>query len=278
MIPTLSALFQLSRPLNCLITALSVYVGAFTAGLHDLTAPTFWAALAAAFITAAGNAFNDIIDLEIDRINRPDRPLPAGHISKHAAQITAFILALSGLLIAAWIGQTTGLIALVVVAGLIVYSTHLKHTVFWGNLTVSLLAAAAFPYGALVSGTLGNAWIPAGFACLYHLGREIIKDMEDVGGDRLQGKRTLPLRHGLGAAAWTVTVIYLTLALFVLFPWGIDLYGLPYLLTVGLLDLLLLYALIVLYRHWTNMAAIRLSRVLIAGMFIGLLAIVLGEL
>ena len=246
--------------------------------MSALVVDTLWAALAAALITAAGNTFNDIIDLEIDRINRPHRPLPSGRINQRTAQCMTVLLALCGMLIATRVSPVNGLIALLVLCGLVIYSTHLKHSVFWGNFAVSLFAAAAFPYGAITVGTLGNAWIPAGFACLYHLGREIIKDMEDITGDQLQGKHTLPLRHGLRAAVWTTTTIYLVLAFFVLYPWLVQVYTLPYLILVILVDFILLYALIIVHRHWANMAAVHLSRTLLIGMFIGLLAIIIGEL
>ena len=79
------AFLALMRPLNCLIAALSVYVGAFTIGLRWPTFDLGIAALSAALIAAAGNAFNDVRDVAIDRINRPTRPLPAGKLSERAA-------------------------------------------------------------------------------------------------------------------------------------------------------------------------------------------------
>jgi len=141
---------------------------------------------------------------------------------------------------------------------------------------VSLLAAAAFPYGAITTGTWGRSWIPAGFALLFHLGREIIKDIEDVKGDAAAGARTLPLRWGIPKAALLSSGIYLFLIGFTLLPWIANLYGKPYLGLVLLVDLILLYALFRLHRN-SVAGSTHLNLLLKAGMFLGLLAIVAGE-
>ena len=46
-------------------------------GANALPAPLWIAAFSAAAVTAGGNALNDLWDLEIDRVNHPDRPLPS---------------------------------------------------------------------------------------------------------------------------------------------------------------------------------------------------------
>ncbi len=273
----LTGFFLLSRPLNCLIVALSVWVGAFTAGIRWPTLETVLAALSAALVLGAGNAFNDVMDLDIDRINRPTRPLPAALISRRAAKMEALFFGVSGLVLAWWLGPANGLIASGVAGLLILYCIYLKPTPLWGNLLVCLLGAAPFPYGAIVTGTWGRSWIPAGFALLFHLGREIIKDIEDVKGDAAAGARTLPLRWGTAKATFLVFVVYLFLIGFTLVPWALGLYGPAYLAPVLLVDLLLLYALLRLHRSPASADGPSLNLVLKAGMFLGLWAIVAGE-
>ena len=92
---TLRALFDFARPINGLITALSVAVGGLCAQ-GPLTDAVLLAALSAVWINAAGNAFNDLIDVDIDLINRPQRPLPAGRITlRTAAFLRPFALLLA---------------------------------------------------------------------------------------------------------------------------------------------------------------------------------------
>lgn len=267
----------LPRPLNCLITAFSVGVGAFAAGLHLLPPEVWWAALAAALIAGAGNGLNDVADLEIDRINRPQRPLPAGHLSRRTALVQSVVLALAGIGIAWWQRPALGGMALLVTAALALYDLWLKRTALWGNLLVSALAAAAFPFGALAAGQLGRAWIPAGFAFLFHLGREIIKDLEDVEGDRAQGARTLPLRTGAPFAAALAAGLLLVLAVFTWWPWLGGIYGWPYLVPVLGVDALLLWTSWRLLHDRAAMPGAQLSSRLKWGMLLGLLAVVAGE-
>ena len=273
----LQGLVLLPRPLNCLITTLSVGVGAFTAGVHLPPPEVGWAALAAALVAGAGNGLNDVADLEIDRINRPDRPLPAGHLSRRAALAQCLVLAFAGAGIALWQGPALGGMALLVAAMLVLYDLWLKRTALWGNLLVSALAAATFPFGALAVGQLGRAWIPAGFAFLFHLGREIIKDLEDVEGDHAEGARTLPLRVGEPFAARLAAGILSALAAFTWWPWLGGTYGWQYLAPVLGVDALLLWAAWRLLRDQTAAPGSALSQRVKWGMLLGLLAVVAGE-
>jgi geranylgeranylglycerol-phosphate geranylgeranyltransferase len=274
----LRALTLLPRPLNCLITALSAGVGAFAAGVHPLPVEVWWAALAAALVAGAGNALNDVADLEIDRVNQPQRPLPAGHLGRGAALAESLALALAGIGIARWQGPALGGVALLVALALALYDLRLKRTPLWGNLLVSALASAAFPFGALAAGQLGRAWIPALFAFLFHLGREIIKDLEDVEGDRAQGARTLPLAVGEPLAARLAASILLFLAAFTWWPWLAGVYGWGYLAPVLGVDALLLWASWRLLRDRGAGPEARLGARLKWGMLLGLLAVVAGEL
>ncbi|MDP6700961.1 MAG: UbiA family prenyltransferase, partial [Candidatus Latescibacteria bacterium] len=205
----LIAFLLLPRPLNGLITALSVGVGLWTANAPPTWGPGLIAALSAALINGAGNAFNDLIDIDIDRINRPDRPLPSGRISPFVAGVQTLALTLAGCLLGFWLSPWHGSIALGVALLLALYSIFLKNSLLWGNILVAFVGALAFPYGALAAGDLGRSWIPALFALLFHIGREIVKDIEDVAGDRLRGDHTLPLRWGRNRAGWIAAAVYL---------------------------------------------------------------------
>ena len=284
----LIAFLLLPRPLNGLITALSVGVGLWTANAPPTWGPGLIAALSAALINGAGNAFNDLIDIDIDRINRPDRPLPSGRISPFVAGVQTLALTLAGCLLGFWLSPWHGSIALGVALLLALYSIFLKNSLLWGNILVAFVGALAFPYGALAAGDLGRSWIPALFALLFHTGREIVKDIEDVAGDRLRGDHTLPLRWGRNRAGWIAAAVYLLLLAIAWIPFFTGLYGAAYALALAPVNGLVIYVLVQLYSrhaHPDNPAKIaagradhRLGRLLKIGMFLGLLAVVLGEL
>ncbi len=280
---TFSGLFQLLRPLNCGIAALSVAVGGITAGALLPSFELVTAALAAASVAAAGNVFNDVCDVEIDRVNRPDRPLPGGKVGPGTALVEAALLAAAGLVAAWWLGPATGLIAMFTLVLLYLYSRYLKRTAVWGNLAVAAAGAAAFPFGAVATGSFGRSWIPAGFALLFHLGREIVKDLEDVTGDGQAGARTLPLRWGAAAAVWSSGLIFLILIALTAIPRILDVYGDAYLALVMTMNLMVAIAVVRLWRSHRDGAISRgrgsqTSMLLKGCMLLGLVAVVAGEL
>jgi len=274
----LAAIIVLTRPLNCLITVCSVWVGALTTGAGIRAPAIALAALSAALIAAAGNCHNDLKDLKIDRVNRPLRPLPSGRISPQVAAIETLVLAAAGLGIAWSLGSWTGWIATGVTCGLFIYNVSLKGSMLWGNVLVGCLAGAAFPYGAIAAGSWGRSWIPAVFAALFHLGREIVKDIEDIEGDERENARTLAVIHGPRAAKIAASVVYLLLMAVTLLPALLDIYGTIYLIFVAGLDILLIVTLIRLWRDVSVGSDFRASTALTAGMTLGLLAVVAGEL
>ncbi|MCU0333010.1 MAG: UbiA family prenyltransferase, partial [Ignavibacteriaceae bacterium] len=88
----LTAIIKIIRPLNFLITFASVIVAAVICSpdkFPELNA--FLAAFAASFALAAGNIINDIYDIDIDKINRPLRPLPSQKITIKEAYSFYFI-------------------------------------------------------------------------------------------------------------------------------------------------------------------------------------------
>jgi len=272
------ALVAVARPLNCAITALSVLVGALTSGRLAWGWPLAVAAASAALITGAGNAYNDLRDLDIDRINRPLRPLPSGRLSPRGARRFSALLGLSGLAGAAYLGWLPLAVALSVAAGLAAYSAWLKRRPVGGNLLVAAMAAAAFPYGALAMGTWGRSAIPALFALLFHCGRELIKDAEDSEGDRASGARTLALLLGPGAARWAGGSVFAVLAACTAAPALLGLYGLPYIAPVALMNAAVGAAFAIAAARPLPAGSQFLSRCLTGAMVLGLLSITLGEL
>ncbi len=271
------AFIRLMRPLNGFITALSVCVGALTAGVFPPDLNILLAATSASLVAAAGYVFNDVLDLNIDRLNRPARPLPAGRISLKTATLGAQLLSLLGLSMAWWLNPTLGFFASVVAGSLFLYSVYLKVKPLWGNLMVAILAASAFPFGALAAGSWGRSWIPALFAFLFHLGREIIKDLEDLEGDRRNGAQTLPIRWGSARAGMLATIVFLSLVPVVLFPWFSGLYSWHYLLPALLVNALTGLALLKLWQVRFEPKDTKVSRLLTGGMILGLGTIVVGE-
>ncbi len=160
---------------------------------------------------------------------------------------------------------------------LIAYSALFKRMVLIGNAVVSLATAAAFFYGGLAVGEVRAAAFPAAFAFFMHFGREIIKDMEDLEGDRRCGAATMPVRWGMRPAQRLAAVMLVVTVILTVIPFLNGRYGLWYLLLVLPIDLLLCVIAAALQRPPTPPRLGRMSIALKAAMAWGLLAIYAGR-
>ncbi|MBN1542733.1 geranylgeranylglycerol-phosphate geranylgeranyltransferase [candidate division KSB1 bacterium] len=267
----------LVRPANILIAVFSIAVAALIAGARAFY-PVLIACLAGGWITAAANSINDYFDIEIDRINKPHRPLASGLLSKKTALITAALSAFLGLFFSALINFTALLMAGLAIPLLFFYSAFFKGTVLIGNLTVSLLTALAFLFGSAAVGHVSAGLIPATFAFLMHFAREIIKDMQDVRGDRQHQADTLPVRYGIKPARFLVSILLGFLMVVTWLPFYFAWYGHWYagILAIGIYPVLI-YTIGKLWHRSDERTLGRLSGLLKADMIIGLLAIYAGK-
>lgn len=235
----LKALLEVTRPANAVFAGVATVIGAFIAGFSVF--PGLLAATVTAMATGGGNAVNDYYDADIDEVNSPERPLPSGRLRRRdAVLLAAVLLAAAFLLTLAYLPPLAIAIGVVNLFVLVGYSSHLKRTPFLGNAAVAFLTGTAFLFGGAAVG--GAEYTAALFllAALATLGREIVKDVEDLEGDREAGARTLPTVIGESrslaiASAAVVTAVLLSPA-----PYLLDQFGAPYLAAVLPADLLLL--------------------------------------
>jgi geranylgeranylglycerol-phosphate geranylgeranyltransferase len=271
-------LFQLTRPLNVLITFLSVLVATILVSGNWVFFRVLIACLSAALTAGAGNALNDCYDLEIDRINKPFRPIPSGKVRLR----DTFVLAIVLFVVSLGMSITLGIPELIIVSSALVllwaYATVLKRVALVGNFVVSFLGGLAFLLGGTVVFATAAGFIPALFAFLFHLGREIVKDVEDMKADAALGSQTLPIKIGMRPGLICAAVAFGILAALSPFPFTFGLYRWPYFLVVFFgVDLVLLALMIWLLIVPSNRNLRTASAVLKADMLIGLLAIFLGR-
>lgn len=273
-----SALIVLTRPGNVAIGALAVVVGALTGpAAVEAWGPLLWAVAAAALITAGGNVLNDVADVEVDRLNKPHRPLPSGAVSRRSASAWAIVLFAGGLAAALPLPAACRLIALFAVAGVTLYDLWAKGRPLFGNFLVAFISGLAFLFGSLAVGRGAWGLIPAGLAFLFHFPREIIKDLEDMQADRSAGLNTFPLRAGEGAARRTAQVVLLFLfaALFAPRAWGWLGWGYMAIAAVGVGGPVL-FVIVRLSSASDAPAYGRMARLLKWDMLVGLAAILAG--
>jgi len=237
----------------------------------------FIAALAASLVMASGNIINDVFDIEIDRINRPSRPLPSGLIKINFALFFYFILVLISLALSLLISQSAFTIVLISHLILFLYSKYLKKVPLIGNITVAFLTGLVFIFGGVAVGNPSAAIIPASFAFLINLMREIIKDMEDVEGDRKADVITFPIKFGFQKSKLLILVITIFLVLFTLYPFLTKLYKIEFFIVVMILvNTILVYSLKLLFENHSSKNLNKISNLLKLNMVFGLIAIYFG--
>ena len=268
---------RISRPLNVFITFITIWIAAVIAGNYYFTIRLFYACLTASLIAGGANIINDIYDIEIDRINKPKRLLPSGVITPAIARFyfySAYSLAFVFALLNGW---DMLIIAFIIGLALYGYSARLKQTVLWGNLLVSFSGAMAFIYGAMAAGEWKAGIIPAVFAFLFHLGREIIKDMQDLEGDLAKKAVTFPGRYGLKKAIGLVNIVFILLVILTILPYILHVYNLTYLyiVIIGVDSVLAAVSLILWKKHnYSDLG--KLSHLLKLDIFICLIAVYIG--
>jgi geranylgeranylglycerol-phosphate geranylgeranyltransferase len=238
---TLAGLLTIMRPVNSLVAGLAALLG-YIIGTGTL-APIALLVIPVVFsITAGGNIFNDLCDMGIDRINRPERPLPSGRVTPGAAGVLAASLFTAGLLLTIPAGFPCVVIAVANSLLLLAYGRTLKRTVFWGNAAVSYLSASVYPFGGALAGlpAMERTLPLAGITFLAILSRELLKDAEDVPGDSAAGALTVPIVHGVkrtGVAAYACALGAIAVSLLPAVPW----WGPAYLAGVGAADAVILF-------------------------------------
>ena len=221
---------DLARPFTLVAPALGFLSGAATAygaaprepwHLGILAAPICGSAMAAA-LNAGNNALNQIYDLDIDRVNKPKRPLPSGRLTTRQAwnfmiAMYSFALALAWSVVpgfeldAAPARHECFWLVLVAVVCTFLYSVppfRTKRLGIWANVTIAiprgvLLKVAGWSSVKTVLGL--EPWYIGAIFGLFLLGATTTKDFADMEGDRRGGCRTLPIQHGVRRAAWMIS-------------------------------------------------------------------------
>jgi len=226
---------------------------------------------------ASGNIINDIYDIDIDRVNKPSRPLPSEKISIKVAYIFYFVFIAASVFISSLLNEKAIAIVLVSILLLFLYSKYLKRIPLVGNITVAILTGLVFIFGGVVVENPTAAIVPAIFAFMINLIREIVKDMEDVDGDKKAGVITFPIKFGSRKSKLFISLITISLVLYTLYPFITQLYKIEYFIVVMVIvNPILVYCLKILFEDCSVKNLKKISNLLKLSMIFGLIAIYLG--
>ena len=238
--------------------------------------------ISAFLVCATGNIINDILDIEADRINHPQRVLVKKIISPTYAWKLAITLGSSSLIVIFFTDFVLLAIVAVSLVLLLLYNYIFKNIPLVGNVVLSLLASALLLSGAVSANPhnfylFPGAFVAAVFAFFIHLIRELIKDVQDMEGDQRSGFQTLPIKIGVRYTTSLIVLLQIILTILSIFPLVLGWYGIYYhIIAVYLVNLpLLIIAVIVQLK--TEPKQLKLaSQTYKAGMVLGLIALFLG--
>jgi geranylgeranylglycerol-phosphate geranylgeranyltransferase len=289
----------LMRPLNAVMSVFAVLIGGLlVAGnnppLLSNLYPLATALVVVFLISGAGNAINDYIDVDSDRINRPGRPIPSGRVSRGSALALSATLFLAGILLSLLISWLCFIIALINSILLVVYSWSLQDRILLGNMVIGYLVGSTFLFGGASFGDLLLPGLLMLLAGLSTVSREIVKDLEDIAGDRKSfmkklaagvkiklsrfvGKEEAGLAIEKGKAR-AAALAFMLLALIISpLPYLLNILGSAYLIVLVPTDIVFLLSMAVLYSRGRRKYS-RSSRLIKAGMILGLMAFICGVL
>ena len=275
----INVIIRIIRPVNLLIIFSSVIVaGIICTGINSLPSKIIFSALAFSFVGAAAYVVNDIFDVEIDKINKPDRPVANNLISKKEAWFLFAVLCLLSVVFSLRVNFLSFLAVIISDVIIFLYSYVIKKIPLAGNITVSFMTGLAFIFGGIAVDNVADAVVPAVFAFMINFIREIVKDMEDVDGDRKNNIQTFPVRFGFRASV--ILIIFLTIFLFIFtfVPFIFQYYKIEYFIMVMVtVNVLFVYFIKSLVKNKNKENLARLSSVLKLNMVLGLIAIYLGK-
>ncbi len=232
---------RILRPVNAVMAGIASLLGVIVA-TGTIPPQSLLLIPVVVLITGAGNAVNDYYDRDIDAVNRPDRPIPRGEVTPAGALRYSAVLFVAAVLLAIPVSPECLALAVVNSLVLVVYARNLKGLPLAGNLAVAYLSGSIFLFGGAYAGLEGLLLnIPvAGITFLCMTSREVLKDAEDIEGDRIGGARTLPMITGVGNAAkfsFILALAAVILSYLPIFPW----WGMVYIGLITVADILILF-------------------------------------
>jgi geranylgeranylglycerol-phosphate geranylgeranyltransferase len=282
---------EILRPINDIMGSLTVIIGILNtrSGIDPiiLILNIILGVLTYIFIAGSGMVINDYYDIEIDKINRPERPIPRGSITLKQALILWIVTSLIGMVIAIIhsilfnIGYLPITIAVFFAFMGWLYAAWGKKSGFFGNIIVSISFSIGLIYGAVLNSSNVPPYIYFFFLTSFFLllSREVIKGCEDIEGDKKEGVKTLAIRIGIKKATISSLVFALFAIIFYILPYFTEIFN-PTLFLISMIFgiALVLYTIILMLKSDLKRKDFKkISLLLKISMFLGLVAFILAS-
>ncbi len=284
-------IIEIFRPINDIMGSLTVIIGILNTRtgvpINMLIINIILGILTYFFLAGSGMIINDIYDIEIDKINRPERPIPSGRISIKQAKLLFIVAYVIGVIIAFIHSMIffLGLINIFIAAffGFIgwIYAKWGKKSGFPGNIIVSISFSIGLLYGAVLNASIIPLYIYFFFLTSFFLlmAREIVKGCEDIDGDKEEGIKTLALTIGIRKALTFSIICQISAILFFILPLFTNIINpLLFLITMSFGLAVVIMALILTIKSNLKIEEFgKISLFLKIGAFLGLIAFIFAS-
>jgi len=275
----IKGLIKLLRPELPFAAGISVIIGEIiTLGNLPSISELFLGFMWGFFLSGSAMILNDFFDIEVDKVNAPDRPLPSGLISSSAAIVFTIIISLLGLVVSFFINKMAVLLYIIFWIIGFLYNWEFKEKGLLGNLFVSSSVAITIILGSIV---VGNPWniatvIFSMMLFVFNLGEEIAADAMDIEGDKKRNIKSIAILIGRKKA------LNISLLLFIMFiglsflPVILGIFGISYLVIISVTNILILFWGIKLIKSQIiKEGRVYIRRLYLSGLF-GLLLIIMS--
>jgi geranylgeranylglycerol-phosphate geranylgeranyltransferase len=205
---------------------------------------TVYGFLSVFFISASILVLNDYFDVETDKVNAPQRPIPSNAVTRAEALLLSLILVIAGLILSFMLSFSSFIIIIFLLLIGFLYNRHFKKSGLPGNLMVSISVGMTFIFGGISVGLPFNkmSWYFGIIAALIDLGEEIAADSMDIEGDMLINSNSLAIKYGKQTAIKVSVTVFVTVIFLTILPFFLKWFSASYLLPILIMDLFIGYS------------------------------------
>jgi len=269
----LIALLSLIRPINSFMIGLAVVVG-IAIGSPDMlfSRLTIYGFITGFSISSYSMIINDIYDIEIDKINQPERPLAKQIISINSALLLSLILLLIGLTSSLIISYDNLIITAIFSVLSWFYNIWGKKQGIIGNSIVASSMSIPFIFGGVITGNISLlVWSISLIAFLSGMGREIIKTIADIEGDKIKGIKSVSIKFG-SRNAMLIACGFILISIIISFiPIYLNLIQIYYIPLLIMTDLILLYSIFIISKNYSKSESLKVKKLILYAMLFGLI-------
>lgn len=272
---------QLFRPELSFAAGICVIAGEIIAlGSFPSIENLFYGFISGFFISSSALILNDYFDLEVDKINAPNRPLPAGIISPPEVIALTIVATFLGLGASAVISMHALIMGVILWIIGVLYNWKLKETGLPGNFMVSFSVAMTFILGAIL---VGDPWnkIVLTFSILaffLDLGEEIAADAMDIDGDKKRNSKSIAIKMGRKVALIISSILFSLVILISFMPIYFGWLGTSYLFMILISDAIIFLSVLKLLRSRTSEEGHFYIKQIYRGALLQVLAFIISQL